>query len=86
MKLPENKKELQLFWGMIIYFTIFLANLLQETGIFRKFLSNNTEFIWIRNENACFNHLNQLVTSSCTLSHFDQNKKNSSFDACLYGS
>lgn len=74
MEKPNNKKELQVFLGMINYLSRFLPNMSKETEVLRNLLKNDTCWKWDSNEEYCFIRLKSLICEAPVLAFFDTNK------------
>ncbi|GBN42352.1 Transposon Ty3-I Gag-Pol polyprotein, partial [Araneus ventricosus] len=83
---PKNKAELQRFLGIITFLGKFIPNLSNRTGILRKLLGKNTEFVWSANEQKAFEDLKKCVTNAPVLSFYNKDKMSTiSVDASQYG-
>lgn len=83
---PKSKAELQRFLGIITFLGKFIPNLSNRTGLLRKLLGKNIEFVWSSNEQKAFEDLKKCVTNSPVLSFYNKDKLSTiSVDASQYG-
>ena len=71
MLLPESKKELQRFLGMINYLGKFVPNLSENTENLRKLLEKNTEWCFDKNHKKEIDKLKLLVISPPVLKFYN---------------
>lgn len=84
--IPKNKKEIQIFLGMITYVSRFIKNLSELTKPLRDLLKLNTHFEWGPEQNKAFEKLKSIITSEPNLKFYDTSKPITiSVDASSYG-
>lgn len=75
MPLPQNKKEVQRFLGMITYVGRFIPNLSNLTSSLRNLIKNDIIFEWTNHHTKSFNELKNLLTKPPVLQYYDINKE-----------
>jgi len=70
---PTCIKDLRSFLGLINYLNRFIPHLATECEELRKLTRSNTTWRWTVTEEACFQRLKKVVTSSYVMAHFDKN-------------
>ena len=71
MSLPESKKELQRFLGMINYLGKVVPNLSENTENLRKLLEKNTEWCFDKNHKKEMDKLKLLIISPPVLKFYN---------------
>jgi transposase InsO family protein len=72
---PKDKKQLMSFLGMVTYLTKFLPNLSNITGPLRELTHDDTDYIWKKIHQQCFENIKKLVQKAVTLAYFDVRKR-----------
>ena len=71
MPVPQDKKAVQRFLGMVNYVGKFIPSLSEETAALRQLTLNEVEWHWSYEQSAAFNKLKKLITSDPVLRIFD---------------
>ena len=74
MPIPQNKKDLRRFFGMINYLSKFIPDLAQKTSILRDLLKEKNEWVWQPEHQNCFDKLKDACSSKPTLAYYDVKK------------
>ena len=74
MPIPQNKKDLRGFLGMINYLSKFIPGLAQKTSILRDLLKEKNEWVWQPEHQNCFDKLKDACSSKPTLAYYDVKK------------
>ncbi|GFO13428.1 polyprotein [Plakobranchus ocellatus] len=85
MKIQDNK-GLQRYLGMVTYVGKFVPNLSEITKPLRDLLHKDAVWQWTRAQDEAVNKINEAITNSPILKHFDLNKEVTvSSDSSQYG-
>ena len=68
---PNCRKEISSFLGMINYLARFISGLSAETEKLRKLLRPDTPWVWGKEQEDAFKTLKDLVSSDLVVAHFD---------------
>lgn len=71
MKSPNNKKELQIFLGMINYLRQFVPNLANIASPLQLLLKKNVDWLWTIVHETAFNNIKKKITEAPVLQNFN---------------
>lgn len=71
MPVPQNKKEVQEFMGLIQYLSPFTPELAIKSAPIRDLLKKDTPFDWDTQHDECYQELKNLITSDACVRHYD---------------
>jgi reverse transcriptase-like protein/integrase-like protein/chromodomain-containing protein len=71
---PENKKQLEVFMGVVNYLRKFVKGFSQIAIPLYKLTHENVPFIWSQECQNAFDTLKRMISSAPVLSHVDQSK------------
>lgn len=71
IKSPKNKKELQIFLGMVNYLRKFVPNLANIMSPMRELLKINVEWLWTEIHEKSFNDMKNCIAKAPILQNFD---------------
>ncbi len=74
MPTPQNKTDLQRFFGMLNYVRKFIPNLATESVSLRSLLEDKTAWSWNREHQLEWERLKQLLITAPVLKHYDVSK------------
>ena len=75
MSIPKNKKDIQVFLGMMGYYRRFIENFSKIGLPLFQLLKKDTPFIWTKNCQNCFNTLKAKLTLAPILLHPNYTKE-----------
>lgn len=73
-KTPQNKKDLEIFLGMITYLQRFIPNASTITEPLRNLLKSNIEFQWNYEQQNSFEKLKNIISKEPVLGYFQPNE------------
>ena len=76
INIPKNEKELKSFLGAIQYLSKYIENLSTNTGILRRLLKKQNEWIWTEEHTKAFNNLKECITKIPCLAHYNAQSEN----------
>ncbi len=68
---PQNKQELQSFFGTVNFMSTFIPHLSKKTHLMRSLLKKDVHFIWTSDMQKEFNDIKQSIFEKVQLTHFD---------------
>ena len=71
---PEDKKQLQSFVGMVTYYDKFLPNLSTVLEPLHKLLRKDVKFKWGKSQQSSFEKCKEMLQEAPVLTHFDPSK------------
>ena len=74
MKPPQNTKELKTFLGFIQYLGKFMPNMATVSAPLRELLEKNIAWHWDQEQEASFERLKQMASSTPVLGYYDPSK------------
>ena len=74
MQIPNNKKELMRFLGMVKHLGQFIPNLSNVSAPLRNLTRTDTPWQWSHEHDKSLNHIKALLTSAPTLSIFNSSR------------
>ena len=86
MPVPKNKKEVQIFLGLITHVGKFINNLSEQTEPLRQLLRKDIIFQWERSQHKSFEYLKTQISNQPILKYFNPKFKTTiSVDASKHG-
>ncbi|XP_055685270.1 uncharacterized protein K02A2.6-like [Lutzomyia longipalpis] len=74
LKVPDDKKSLQRFLGMVTYVGKFIPNLSQVTEPLRQLCKTDSVWLWESEHQKTFDKIKQLLRTAPVLRYYDVNK------------
>ncbi|KAJ8364813.1 hypothetical protein SKAU_G00136440 [Synaphobranchus kaupii] len=74
MEKPQNKEEVRRFLGMVTYLAKFIPRLSTISAPLRMLLEQKNEWMWLQEQENCFQTLKNMLTSEPVLKFFDPKK------------
>lgn len=74
MDIPQSKKDLQTFLGMVTYVSKFIPNMSDLTFNLRSLLKKNIEFLWQEIHTKEFQKIKDVLTTAPVLKYYDINE------------
>lgn len=71
IKSPTNKKELQIFLGMVNYLRNFISKLADLTAPLNSLLKKNVNWLWTEVHESIFNNIKKCISMAPVLQNFD---------------
>lgn len=71
MPVPEDKKAVSRFLGMLTYLAKFIPKLSIKAEPLRKLIRKNQEWQWKEKQQACWEHLKKLATTTPILQYYE---------------
>lgn len=86
VKPPQNRKELQVFLGMINFVACFVPNMSTLSAALRDLLKKHNAWVWTDRQDESFHQLRTALTQAPVLAYFNQEKPSTlSVDASQHG-
>ena len=76
IKITKIEKELKSFLGATQFLSKYIENLSANTGILRKVLKKQNEWIWTDEQTEAFNKLKEDITKIQCLAHYNAQNEN----------
>ena len=73
MPKPENKQELQHFWGMVTYLAKWIAGFSQKSAPLRALLKDDNEWQWGPAQDTAWRDLKNAISTEPVLQYYDPN-------------
>jgi hypothetical protein len=74
MPIPESKKDLERFLGLIQYIGKFIPSLSEISAPLRILMQKDIEWHWLEQQQKAYDKLKNLAAKSTTLKYYDVNK------------
>ena len=75
MPMPQNKKDIQRFLGMVTYHAKWIPNLSNKTAQLRILLDEKNEWDWGPPQEKAWNLLKEILTTEPVLQYYDPEKQ-----------
>lgn len=73
MKTPKNKKELQIFLGMVNYLRKFIPNMANVASCLQQLLKKDIDWLWTVVHDNVFANIKKMLTQTPVLQNFNNN-------------
>ncbi|KAL7883911.1 hypothetical protein SRHO_G00015690 [Serrasalmus rhombeus] len=75
MERPQNKDEVRRFLGMVTYLAKFIPQLSAISAPLRMLLEQKNEWMWLRQQEECFQNLKKILISEPVLRFYDPKRE-----------